>query len=299
MQNAKVVILGATGMLGHTLLTQFSERNNMDVHATVRSTEGLSRWFAAGLLVKVHGGVDADNFDSILRVLGEVRPDVVINCVGIIKQLPIAKDPVFSISINALFPHRLALACKAAGARLIHISTDCVFRGDKGHYTEADPSDADDLYGRSKFLGEVADPHCVTLRTSIIGHELTGGYGLIDWFLAQEGTVKGFTKAIYTGFPTVEMARIIADYVLPDKGLSGLCQVSSEPISKYDLLRLVAERYGKRIEIEPHDEFICDRSLESSRFRAITGYTPPPWPEMVDAMWRDYREETDNRLARR
>lgn len=292
MEPNKILILGATGMLGHTLLTSLAEHKNLDVHATARSLEGLSRWFAPGLLSKIHGGVDADNFDSILRVLGEVKPDLVINCIGIIKQLPIANDPVVSISINALFPHRLAQACKAVNARLIHISTDCVFKGDKGNYTEDDPSDADDLYGRSKFLGEVTYPHCVTLRTSIIGHELKGGHGLVDWFLAQEGPVKGFTKAVYTGFPTVEMARIIADCVIPDAKLAGVYQVSSEPISKYDLLRLVAERYGKQIEIAPYDDFVCDRSLDSNRFRAVTGYTPPSWPEMIDAMWREYREKS-------
>lgn len=290
MNETRILIVGATGMLGHALLQRLSAQPGFEVYGTVRSREGLSSWFAPRLIDRITAGVDADNFDSILRVLGEVRPDVVVNCVGIIKQLPIANDPVVSIGINALFPHRLALACRAAGARLIHVSTDCVFRGDRGNYTENDQSDAEDLYGRSKFLGEVTDSHCVTLRTSIIGHELKGGYGLVDWFLAQEGTVRGFTNAIYTGFPTVEMARIIAEFVIPDPGLHGLYQVSSAPISKFDLLRLVAERYGKRIEIEEYDEFRCDRSLDSSRFRSATGYQPPEWPELVEAMWQEYRE---------
>lgn len=290
MKTDKILILGATGMLGHTLFTRLSELENADAYATARSLSGLEKWFTPELLAKIHGGVEAENFDSILRVLADARPDVVINCIGIIKQLPIAKDPLISISINSLFPHRLALACKAVGARMIHVSTDCVFRGDKGNYTEDDPSDADDLYGRSKFLGEVDYPHCVTLRTSIIGHELKGGHGLIDWFLSQEGKVRGFTRAIYTGFPTVEIVNIIAQHVIPNKELTGLYQVSSTPISKYDLLRLVAERYGKQIEIEPDDEFHCDRSLDSSSFRKMTGYMPPSWPEMIKEMRRDYQE---------
>lgn len=290
MENERVLILGATGMLGHTLFRHLGNRRDLDVAATARDKEVISRWLAPDRLEQVYGNVDADNFDSITRVLDEVKPTVVINCIGIIKRLPIAKDPVVSISINALFPHRLATACKDAGARLIHISTDCVFRGDKGNYTEEDPSDADDLYGRTKFLGEVEYPHCVTLRTSIIGHELKGGYGLIDWFLAQEGRIRGFTRAIYTGFPTVEVANIITRYVIPNKGLSGLYQVSSAPISKYDLLRLVADRYGKRIEIEAYDGFRCDRSLDSTRFRKATGYVPPSWPEMIEDMWLDYRQ---------
>lgn len=283
-QPVKVLILGAAGMLGHTLLGNLVRRPGFAVQATSRSNIGLDRWFSAELLERIHPYVDADNFDSVLRVLGDVKPDVVINCIGVIKQLSSAKDPLVTIPINSLFPHRLALVCKTAGSRLIHISTDCVFSGTKGMYTEDDPSDASDLYGRSKYLGEVGYPHCLTLRTSIIGHELSTSYSLVDWFLSQEGPVKGFTKAIYTGFPTVELARIIAEYVIPNESLNGLYQVSSEPISKYDLLKLVAEQYGKRIEIEPFNDFYCDRSLDSTRFRLATGYSPPSWKEMVEAM---------------
>ena len=283
----KILILGATGMLGNTLLRNFSTRPELTVHATTRSSNGLDRWFSPDLVTCIYPFVDADNFDSVLRVLGDVRPDVVINCIGVIKQLASAKDPLVTIPINTLFPHRLALACKAAGSRLIHISTDCVFSGTKGMYTENDPSDADDLYGKSKYLGEVDSPHCVTIRTSIIGHELSTKYSLVDWLLSQEGQVKGFTKAIYTGFPTVEMARIVAEYVIPNESLSGLYQVSSEPISKYDLLIRVANQYGKLIDIEPSADFHCDRSLDSTRFRETTGYIPPSWEEMIEAMWLD------------
>lgn len=279
----KVLILGATGMLGHTLITQLSKKDDLNVFATVRA-HGCLEGISEPLREKIIANVDADKPDSILKALAEVKPDVVINCIGIIKQLEAAKDPLASITINALFPHRLALACNAAGCRLIHISTDCVFSGTKGNYTEEDFSDAIDLYGRTKFLGEVDYPHCVTLRTSIIGHELKGCYSLIDWFLAQEGRVNGYTGAIYTGFPTVEMARIIAEYVIPNHSLNGLYHVSSEPISKFELLRLVAEIYGKRIEIAPFDDFRCDRSLNSYRFKTITGYTPPTWRGMLNAM---------------
>lgn len=280
-----VLILGATGMLGHTLLEQLSQRTELNVHATVRA-HGCLDGIPENLKEKVIANVDADVPDSILKALAETKPDVVINCIGIIKQLAAAKDPVTSLTINSLFPHRLALACKAAGSRLIHISTDCVFSGKKGHYTEDDFADADDLYGRTKFLGEVDYPHAVTLRTSIIGHELKGCYSLIDWFLAQEGRVNGYTGAIYTGFPTVEMARIIADYVIPNPGLSGLYHVSSAPVSKYELLRLVAEIYGKQVEVAPFDDFRCDRSLDSHRFRTVTGYSPPSWREMLTEMHR-------------
>lgn len=280
----KILILGAYGMLGHKLFLTFSKR--FDTFATCRSFH--KKWSHILPKERLFADVHADNFDSVIRAVQLVAPDVVINCIGIVKQLDAAKDPIIAITINALFPHHLALICKNAGARLIHFSTDCVFNGVKGNYTEDDPSDANDLYGRTKFLGELSLPHCVTLRTSIIGHELNGRLGLIDWFLSQEGKMRGFTQAIYTGFPTVEMARIIAEYVIPNEDLSGLYQVSSSPISKYELLRLVADQYNKRIEIEPYAEFSCDRSLDSSRFRAATGYRPPSWEELVTLMHDDF-----------
>ena len=295
MKVCKVLILGATGMLGHTLFRRLSEMGGYEVHATARSIEGLSSWFKPELMARVVDGVDAYEFESVEHVITDIKPDIVINCIGIIKQLPEANNPETAIRINALFPHQVANACKAVGTRMIHISTDCIFSGKKGSYKEENPSDADDLYGRTKFLGEVYYPHCVTLRTSIIGHELKGTYGLIEWFLGQEGKVRGFTKAIFSGFPTVELARIINEYVIPNKELSGLYQVSSEPISKYDLLKLVAERYGNVIEIEPYDDFCLDRSLDSTRFSALTGYEPPSWPELVDMMYRDF---TDNACYR-
>ncbi len=288
METRKVLIFGATGMLGHVLFTVLSERSDLDVHATARRMEGLSRWFPAPLLAKIHGRVDADDLGSVRRALDETGPDVVVNAVGVIKQLPEAQDPVVAIAVNALFPHRLATACRAVGARLVHVSTDCVFSGDKGNYTEDDIPDAPDLYGRAKLLGEVTGPGCVTLRTSIVGHELHGRLGLVEWFLSREEKVQGFANAVFSGFPTVEFARIVAERIVPNEGLAGLYHVSSNPVSKYDLLRLVAERYGKRVAIERQEEFRCDRSLDSTRFRRATGYEPPAWPDLVEAMHRHF-----------
>jgi dTDP-4-dehydrorhamnose reductase len=216
-----------------------------------------------------------------------VRPSVVVNCIGLVKQLAQADDPLSALPINALLPHRLARLCGLVGARFVHISTDCVFNGRKGSYLESDPSDAEDLYGRSKYLGEVAYPHSITLRTSIIGHELSSAHGLVGWFLAQEGTVKGYRKAIFSGLPTVELSRIVRDVVLPQPELSGLYHVAAEPIAKYDLLQLVRDAYGKTIAIEPDDGVSIDRSLNAERFRKATGYVAPPWPELVERM-RDF-----------
>jgi dTDP-4-dehydrorhamnose reductase len=230
-------------------------------------------------------GVDVLDQDALITVLERIRPDVVINCVGLIKQLADAKDPLSALPINAMLPHRLAKLCGLAGARLIHVSTDCVFSGRKGMYAEADLSDAEDLYGKSKFIGELhAVPHAITLRTSIIGHELGTHFSLIDWFLSQSGPVKGYAKAIFSGLPTVELARVMQDYVIPNPELHGLYHVSVEPIDKLSLLKLVAEVYGHKIQIIPDEQLCIDRSLDSSRFRKAAGYVPPAWPELVKMM---------------
>lgn len=275
-------------MLGHTLFRYLSEDARLDVYATVRSAKELSRWLPTDWMKKVRSDVDLLNSDSLTKVFSDLSPDFVVNCVGVIKQVPKAQDPLETITTNALLPHRIALLCGATGSRLIHISTDCVFDGEKGGYLEGDVSNAYDLYGRTKLLGEVAYPHCVTLRTSIIGHELKGNYGLVEWFLSQDKKVRGFRKVIYSGFPTVELARIIRDYVIPNSEMKGLYHVSSEPISKYELLKLIKVQYDNNLEIEPEDNFRIDRSLDSSRFRSLTGYNPPAWPDLVRGMHLDY-----------
>jgi len=283
----KILILGAAGMLGHVIFTELVARKEWDVRATVWTAEELET-LPPALRDRITPRIDATRLEPLRAVLDSVRPTAVINCVGLIKQRPLAKDPVAALDLNALLPHRLAQICRAAGSRLIHVSTDCVFTGTKGKYVESDLSDAEDIYGKTKFLGEVTEPPCVTLRTSIIGHELRDRFALIEWFLSQKSRVRGYRQAIFTGFPTVEFASILARYVLPRKDLSGLYHVSSDPISKYDLLRLVAERYHKDIAIDPDDTVGEDRSLNSDLFRRTTGYLPPDWPELVEKMHRHY-----------
>lgn len=285
----KVLILGGTGMLGHVLFRELGSCAGLDVQSTVRRREVRPSWCPSPLSDRVIAGVDANDFLTVASTIRAQAPQVVINCIGIIKQLPEANQAIPAITINALFPHLLARTCREVGARLIHVSTDCVFSGRKGCYTEVDQSDAEDLYGRSKYLGEVAGAGAITLRTSIIGHELAGHYGLVEWFLAQVGTVQGYRNAIYSGLTTVEMARLIAERVMPHPELSGVYHVSAEPISKCDLLALVAKRYGHEIRIVPSDDVRIDRSLDSTRFRRATGYHPPPWEEMIDEMYRAYR----------
>lgn len=282
-KKTKVLVLGVSGMLGNAVLRLFAQSAGYEVLGSARSTSAL-RLLPEDLSDRVVSGVDVENMDTLTSLFAKARPDVVINCIGLVKQLAKAHDPLAAIPINALLPHRLARLCDVAGARLVHMSTDCVFSGAKGMYTESDISDAKDLYGRSKYLGEVDYPHAITLRTSIIGHELSGVDSLVGWFLAQHGGVEGFRRAIFSGLPTVELARVIRDHVLAHPELHGVYHVSAEPINKFDLLTSIAKAYGKTIDITPNDKLVIDRSLDSSRFREATGYQPQSWPELVRRM---------------
>jgi dTDP-4-dehydrorhamnose reductase len=273
-------------MLGHKLSQVLSAQ--LEVYVTVRGNEAQCATHPVLDGLRVVGGVCARRPDSVEHTLERVRPDVVVNCIGIVKQRPAAQDPVASIAVNALFPHLLAQTCRQRGVRLIHVSTDCVFSGRKGNYTEQDTPDAEDLYGRTKLLGEVSGDGCLTLRTSMIGRELGTSYGLLEWFLRQEGrTVRGFTRAVFSGFTTLALARVVAWIITEHTELTGLWHVATEPISKFDLLTLVQRVYGLQVEIEPERNVVCDRSLNGTRFRVATGFEPPSWPEMIERMYRD------------
>ncbi len=278
----RVLVLGSTGMLGNALMRFLSASDGIEVWGTARRMPAAFR--GQSFEDRILTGIDVEDIDSVIHAFGAVRPRAVVNCVGLVKQLAEVDDPLRAIPINAMLPHRLARLSQAVDARFLHISTDCVFAGTRGNYTESDAADAQDLYGRSKHLGEVDYPNAVTLRTSIIGHELDSAHGLIGWFLAQEGPVRGYRRAIFSGLPTVELGRVIRDYVLPRQDLHGVYHVSAAPIAKYDLLRHVAEAYGRSNEITPDSAVVIDRSLDSTRFRLATGYVPPSWHELVRTM---------------
>ncbi len=279
----RVLVLAASGMLGNAMFKVLSDSAILTVAGTIRAASHR-QLFSETLRDRLIAGVDVSRQDDLVHVFGSFRPDVVVNCVGIVKQLSEAGDPLAVLPLNALLPHRLARLCDVADARLIHISTDCVFAGDQGHYREDDSPDARDLYGVSKRLGEVTVAPHITLRTSIIGHELTTAHSLIDWFLTQKDEVRGFRQAYFSGLPTVELARVVRDHVIPDPGLSGLFHVSAERISKFDLLTLVRDTYGRTTAIAPDDALRIDRSLDSRKFSQRTGYVAPPWRELVAAM---------------
>lgn len=275
-----LLILGGTGMLGHRLLRDLSQ--HYPTWAAARGSTAALATLPSVDPARLLSGVDALHFESVVRAFAAARPNVVINCVGLIKQRAEAHDPLLAIDVNARFPHQLAALCAAAGARLIHISTDCVFDGQRGCYRESDPVTAQDLYGRTKALGEVTDqPHVLTLRTSLVGRELGTRYGLLEWFLAQPGPVRGYTCAVFSGFPTGEISAILRDYVLPRPDLHGLYHLASAPISKYELLSLFNAAANRGVEIIPDAQVVVDRSLDGSRFCAATGFAPRPWAEMV------------------
>jgi dTDP-4-dehydrorhamnose reductase len=282
----RVLILGGAGMLGHRLLLAL--RDGWEVWATVRRPLGEVERYGIFDRATTIEGIDVTDIQSVIDALAVVRPTVVINCVGIIKQLPKAQDRLLSLTVNSVLPHRLQRLCQACGARLIHFSTDCVFRGDKGMYTEDDPSDAIDLYGRTKYLGETDGAGALTLRTSIIGRELDTRSGLVEWFLSQRGRrVQGFTRAIYSGFTTHALARILRTIIADHRDLSGTVHVASEPITKHDLLQLIRRAYHFDIEIVAEAMPCVDRSLDGSRFRRLTGFVPASWPAMIEEMAAD------------
>ena len=272
-------------MLGSALLKYFSAMPNVEVRGTVRS-QPKNMHFLDKFRHQLEGGVDVFDLQEIRVLLSSYEPEIVINCVGIVKQLQEAENPLISIPVNSVLPHQLSAICADINARLIHFSTDCVFSGLKGMYKESDFADANDLYGRSKYLGEVvSQPHVLTLRTSIIGHELYGAHSLVNWFLSQSEKVQGYTKAIFSGLPTIEIAKIIDKFILGNPKLSGLYHLSGNPISKYDLLCLINKQYHKHLEIQADDRITINRSLNSDLFRAAVGYRPKDWTVLISDMY--------------
>lgn len=284
----KIMILGADGMLGHQLVQSYRGRH--EAIGTYRKSREDYTDISDYLADSCHYGIEASNFNVIGDLIAKIKPDAVINAIGIVKQRAESKELISSIEINALLPHKLALYCQEAGARLVHLSTDCVFSGSRGMYQETDFADADDVYGRTKLLGEVADSGCITLRTSIIGLELSRKKSLIEWFLAQKGRIQGFRNAIYSGFTTLEMARVIEMLLVRYPAASGLYHLSSEPISKYELLAQLNALLGNRLDISENTDFKCERSMRSDRFRTDFDYTPPTWPATLEELATQIKE---------
>lgn len=288
-------MLGGDGMLGHRLLLDLSKTH--EVRVTLRRE--LDRYAVLELFnpTNSYPEVDVRREEPLLEVLADFRPDVMINAAGIVKQREAATWGIPSIEVNALFPHRLAVIAKAVGARMIHFSTDCVFSGRRGQYTESDPPDPVDLYGYTKLLGEVNEPWCVTLRTSIVGLELANRRGLVEWLLKQTGRIQGYRRVIYSGLSTQEMSRVVNTLIGDHPSLCGVWHVASEPISKHELLVCLLQKLGRSdIRVEPDDGLVCDRTLNAKAFALATGYSPPSWNAMLDELaWAiQERDATDD-----
>jgi len=279
----RILILGGNGMLGHAALQAFNKK--FEVYVTIRGNFSDVEGFGIFDQKRTICGIRVEDFSFFERIISLVKPDVVFNCIGIIKQVKEASDAIKSIEINSLFPHKLASLCGINNCRLIHLSTDCVFSGIKGSYTEDDIPDPLDLYGRTKLLGEIDNGNVLTIRTSIIGRELGVKYGLLEWFLSQaDKSVKGYTNAIFSGFTTSVFCAMLIDIIAKHVNLKGIYHISSYPISKFDLLSMIKKDLKLKIEIIPDNKFVCDRSLDSTRFRIETGYCPPPWDDMIKMM---------------
>jgi dTDP-4-dehydrorhamnose reductase len=276
-------------MLGHRIVRHLGA--SREVVALLRAggrPPRLARVLRGARVVET-GRLDST---SIGELLDRHEPQVVINAAGLIKQRPLSCDPVAMIEANALLPHRLAACCRERAIRLIHISSDCVFAGTRGHYREDDETDAQDLYGRTKALGEPAGEHCLTLRTSIIGPEIDSAFGLLEWFRTRAGqTAIGFRRVIFPGLPTIRIGMLIGTIIDRFPGLSGLYHVGADPIAKHDLLGLINQRYRLNVAIAASDTPVSDRSLDCGLFRTATGFTAESWTALVDLMAADEEAE--------
>ncbi len=270
-------------MLGHKLWEHLSLRYQ-DTYATIRMKKEDYRLMTTPGINRIIEGIDVTDIQLLAGVLKAIRPEFIVNCIGVTKRREDSHDPIPSIILNALFPHRLVQLAAQIGAKVIHFSTDCVFDGKAGHYSDEDPADATDLYGRTKALGEISGRCVLTLRSSFIGRELHEGTELLDWFLSQKGVVKGFKNAIYSGLTTIELSRVVEKILNDYPDAEGLYNVSSEPISKFDLLKLIGRKMHPGVEVLPDESFHCDRSLDSTRFRNRFDYMPPTWESMVDEL---------------
>lgn len=285
----RVLVLGGAGMLGHRVYSYFKKSHTTGV--TLRKNP--DHYLSWGLFEPddIVANVDVRDFKQVEAAMAAYRPDAVINCVGITNKGAAATDNVINIEVNALFPHYLAQHCRDLRIQMVHLSTDCVFSGNKGYYREEDSADADDLYGRTKFLGEVDNAFCLTIRTSMIGLGLDNKKGLIEWFLSQDERIRGYQNAIFSGFTTLEIARIIEKILLSGKTVSGPLHVSGEPISKYDLLSRLKAILGLSIDIIPDTDFKCDRSLDSTKFQDAFDYNPPTWGKMLSELGEQIKRE--------
>ena len=279
----KVLVLGASGMLGSAIFNILNENQNLKVLGTIRSNKS-KKFFNSKIAKKLIKVDDITKLVNLIKVFEQEKPEIVINCISLQKQLLKKDDPLMIIPTYSILPHQLSKLCKESRARLIQISTDGVFSGKKGKYKENDIKDSENIYGISKYLGELKEKHTITIRTSIIGHEMNTKNGLVEWFLSQKNQCECFSNAIFSGFPTAVLAEIIRDFVIPNNKIHGVYHIASKPISKCELLTLIAKEYGIKIKLKTNNKIKINRSLNSDRFKAVTGYVSPEWKDLIKSM---------------
>ena len=282
----KILVLGCTGMLGNTMFRYLSKNRNFIVFGTIRDKKD-KKYFQKSLHKFLLHDIDAENLNNIENAIISFKPNYIINCIGIVKQLKISDDIKISTKINILFPLYLQEFSLKYNFKLIHFSTDCVFKGTRGNYSEKDITDAIDIYGRTKFLGEVNKKNSITLRVSIIGHELKSTQGLVDWFLSQKKCIQGYSSVIFSGLPTIILSEIIESIIINNPKLFGIYHISSKPISKYELLRLIGQIYDKNIYIKKSNKIKIDRSLNSTKIKRLLNLRLPSWDKMIKKMYNE------------
>lgn len=285
----KVALLGSTGMIGHRVLLELLKCEQIDVVGLSRSTNHKSLIQKFSDRDGFYEGVDMADFKQVELLLEKIKPEVIINAVGItIRKLNQPDSFEKAFQVNTLLPKTLQKWVQKNNARLIHLSTDCVFSGAKGNYTEIDIPDANDVYGKTKFAGEVEGKNCLTLRFSAIGRELESHTELLDWFLQQNNkNIQGHEKAIYTGLTTAQLSEEIVKIVLNHKNLEGLYQISNQAISKYELLCLLKKAYGLNLNIEKIDGKNSNKALLSNKYKEATGFVPRDWSTLINNLIND------------
>jgi len=284
----RVVVLGATGLLGHRVIESLQQR--FDVVGTTQRTQILESRFPQRVATGLQCGIRAQQFSAVQRLIRDVQPVAVVNCIGIVKSQTVSVSPEELRTVNSEFPWRLAELCHGTHSRLIQVSTDCVFSGERGNYSELDIPDPVDAYGVSKLAGEPNLPGCLVLRTSFVGREYFSTRGLVEWLCSQRNnTVPGFRQAKFSGVTTAVLARLIGMLIDRHGDLTGTWHVAGEPVDKYTLLTQLSNALDLHVDVIPDDSLVCDRTLNGNAFAEVTGFLAPSWSEMVTELANDSR----------
>ncbi len=282
----KILLIGANGLIGYNIFRNLIKSKEFNIFLLVRSKKNINNFYRSFHFDKLIELKEFKNTSLLESFLKELKPSIVLNCAGITKHSPNIKNISEVLYINSIFPRNLSEICSALKIRLIHLSSDCIFSGSSGMYKDKSFPDANDLYGISKALGEIDKENHLTIRTSTIGHEAQTSYGLLNWFLKQK-ECKGYKNAIFSGPTTLELSKILKDLIIPNQHLSGVLNISSDPIDKYSLLKLIKDTYSLDTVINKCSEVRINRSLNSEKFRTMTNYSVKSWGNMIREMYLD------------